>query len=70
MHAKVIILDETLSHITDVCLFVKEKDSIFFQKIPEKVSLSGEQKKSFQYIWNKIMHLNYMVYYHWCLNNC
>lgn len=49
MHAKVIILDGTLSHITDVCLFVKEKDSIF-QKIPEKVSLSGEQKKSFQYI--------------------
>ena len=44
MHAKVIILDGTLSHITDVCLFVKEKDSIFFQKIPEKVSLSGEQK--------------------------
>ena len=27
MHAKVIILDGTLSHITDVCLFVKEKDS-------------------------------------------
>lgn len=46
MHAKVIILDGTLSHITDVCLFVKEKDSIFFQKIPEKVSLSGEQKKA------------------------
>lgn len=57
MHAKVIILDGTLSHITDVCLFVKEKDSIFFQKIPEKISLSGEQKKSFQYIWNKIRHL-------------
>ena len=50
MHAKVIILDGTLSHITDVCLFVKEKDSIFFQNIPLKVSLSGEQKKSFQYI--------------------
>ena len=46
MHAKVIILDGTLSHISDVCLFVKEKDSIFFQKIPEKVSLSGEQKKA------------------------
>lgn len=46
MHAKVIILDGTLSHITDVYLFVKEKDSIFFQKIPEKVSLSGEQKKN------------------------
>lgn len=44
MHAKVIILDGTLSHITDVYLFVNEKDSIFFQKIPEKVSLSGEQK--------------------------
>ena len=47
MHARVIILDGTLSHITDVYLFVKEKDSIFFQRIPEKVSLSGEQKKSF-----------------------
>ena len=70
MHARVIILDGTLSHITDVYLFVNEKDSIFFQKIPEKVSLSGEQKKSFQYIWNKIRYLDYMVYYHWCLNNC
>ena len=27
MHARVIILDGTLSHITDVYLFVKEKDS-------------------------------------------
>ena len=56
--------------LSNWCLhFCKRKRTFTFKRFQWK-SHSMDSKKTFQFIWNKLRHINFMVYCHWCLSNC